>query len=105
MQLHAQCWRPCMENRELTCSSVVRGRSVLHPEGGGRHAARSVPLARWGAAAAQCPGLVGAQPVGPVGVLQLMAARCRPGGTAVAKWSVVRSCRHPDTNEILYGVN
>ena len=79
----------------LTHGGVVRSGSVLHPEGGGRNAARGVPLACWGSGAAQRPGLVAAQPVGPIGVFQLMAACGGPGWTAVAKWSVVRSCRHP----------
>ena len=55
--------------RALTHGGVVSGSSVLHPEGGGRNAAQGVPLACWGSGAAQRPGLVAAQPVGPVGVL------------------------------------
>ena len=35
-----------------------------------------VPLTHHGSAAAQCPGLVAALPVGSVGVFQLVAACC-----------------------------
>lgn len=87
-----------MERLELTHCSVVRSSSVLNPEGGRRHAARAVPLTHRGSAAAQCPGLVAAQPVGSVGVFQLVAACRRSGWTAIAKRPVVRSCRHLKTD-------